>query len=123
MSFDYPTFCWQDATPASGSSAPPCWPPPAGGACAFRNAVQASQALEFVSCDLAVIGYTLEENEKKGLTNALLGRLNATEVLQVAAGDDCCASGFLSKVEEALHESSLTSHPVLEPTQANSRMV
>jgi len=30
-----------------------------------RNAVQASQVLEFVSCDLAVIGYTLEENEKK----------------------------------------------------------
>ena len=68
-----------------------------------RNAVQASQVLEFVSCDLAVIGYTLEENEKKRLTNALLGRHNATEVLQVAGGDDCCASGFLSKVEEPLH--------------------
>jgi len=88
-----------------------------------RNTVQAIQVLEFVECALAVVCYTLEESERRKLTKVLLGRHKAIQVLQVSAGDDCCAFGFLRRVEEALHPSSPVSHQVLEPTQANSRMI
>ena len=62
----------------------------------------------------------LRKRSKKGSPTFCLVVDKAVKVLQVSAGNDRCASGFLRKVEEALRESSLTPHPVLEPVQANS---
>jgi hypothetical protein len=67
-----------------------------------RDSEQAAQMLEFVDFSLAVLCYTLDENELQELTNLLLTRHKAIKVLQVAAGDDCCATGFLRKIDEAL---------------------
>ena len=88
-----------------------------------RNAVQSSKYLSSLLVTLPSFATHSRKTRKKSSTNVLLGRPKAVKVLQVAAGDDRCAAGFLRKVEEARHESSLSSHPVLEPTRTNSRML
>ena len=88
-----------------------------------RNAEQATQALDFVDCDLAVLCYTLEENDHQELTDALCRRHKAVKVLQVAAGDDCCGTGFLRKVEEALSAPYRVPHSIPEPSDSGSRMI
>jgi len=67
-----------------------------------RNAAQAEQVLRFVDCDLIIFCYTLDKSERRALTNAVAGRHKSVKLLYVVAGDDCCATGFLRKVEDAL---------------------
>ena len=88
-----------------------------------RNAVQSSKYLSSLLVTLLSFATHSRKTRKKTSTNVLLARPKAVKVLQVAGGDDCCAAGFLRKVEEARHESSLSLHPVLEPTQTNSRLL
>jgi hypothetical protein len=88
-----------------------------------RNASQALQILDMVPCDLAVICYTFDQADEERLLDALKHRHNNVKILHVAPGDDCSGSGFLRNVEEALDASSALTHAVLEPAQANSRMI
>jgi DNA-binding NtrC family response regulator len=88
-----------------------------------RNLAQAEQVLEFVDCDLAILCYTLDETEQQELTNVLLGRHKTVKVLSVATGDDCCGTGFLREVAEALHRPPAVSHAILEPSDSGSRMI
>jgi hypothetical protein len=87
------------------------------------NAAQAEQVLEFVDCDLAILCYTLDETERQELTNVLLAHQKTVKVLSVAAGDDCCGTGFLRKVDEALSRPAAVPHAILEPRDLRSRMI
>ena len=88
-----------------------------------RNAGQATQVLQFVDCDLAVLCYSLDEIDREQLTTALRARPKTVRVLEVAAGDDCCGAGFLRKVEEALAGFPSMAHAMVEPRHPNSRMI
>jgi CheY-like chemotaxis protein len=123
MSFDYPTILLAGCDPdllllrSAMLASAGMW------SVRVSNAAQATQVLQFVDCDLAILCYTLDESDQQELTSALLSRHNTLKVFHVAAGDDCCGSGFLRKVEEALSAPQCLPHAILEPPDASSRMI
>ena len=70
-----------------------------------RNAEQAIEVLGKVPCDLAVICYTLDDEEQQSLYSFLVRSRSSIELLWLVPGDDCSGTGFLMKVEDALQES------------------
>ena len=69
-----------------------------------RNADQAIALLGKVACEVAVICYTLDDEDQMQLFSFLLSTHSEVKVLWLVPGDDCSGTGFLMKVEDALEE-------------------
>ena len=69
-----------------------------------RNADQAIALLGKVACELAVICYTLDDENQLQLFSFLLRTHSEVKALWMVPGDDCSGTGFLMKVEDALEE-------------------
>ena len=69
-----------------------------------RNAEQAIEVLGKVPCDLAVICYTLDDENQQQLFSFLVRSRSAVKLLWLTPGDDCSGTGFLMKVEDAMEE-------------------
>ena|SRR5271165_2614498 len=69
-----------------------------------RNADQAIAMLGRVACDLVIICYMLNQEDRHQLLHFLRIANSGLKTLCVAPGDDCSGTGFLMKVEDALQE-------------------
>ena len=72
-----------------------------------RNADQAIAVLRKVFCDMAVICYTLDQNNQLQILNFLLAAQSGTKALWMVPSDDHTGTGFLMKVEGALEGTKL----------------
>lgn len=71
-----------------------------------RSADQAIEVLGNVPCDMVIICYSLDNENQQHLLDFLLSWQSSLKVIWMVPGDDCSATGFLVKVEEALDERS-----------------
>ena len=69
-----------------------------------RNAEQAIAVLGRVPCDLAIICYTVDDEDQQQLFGFLIRSRSATKLLWLVPGDDCSGTGFLNKVADAMQE-------------------
>ncbi len=66
------------------------------------------EVLGKVACDLAVICYSLDEENQQDLFSFLISTHSRMKLLWMVPGDDCSGTGFLTKVEEALQDCGST---------------
>ena len=88
-----------------------------------RNADQAFQVLGIVPFDLAVLCYTLDQADQQRLAGILDSQKSAMRVLHINPGDDCSATSFLRRVEQALAETPGQTPMIVEPRLTQSRML
>ena len=88
-----------------------------------RNADQAFQVLGIVPFDLAVLCYTLDQADQQRLAGILDSQKSAMRVLHINPGDDCSATSFLRRVEQALAEPSCPAPMNLESSPAQPGMI
>ena len=88
-----------------------------------RSADQAFQIVGLVPFDLVVLCYTLDQSDQQRLAATLDSQGSAMRVFHVAPGDDCSATSFLRKVEQALAEPSCPAPMNLESSPARPGMI